>query len=290
VLTPPVVPPGLACAHINPSNAARPALILQALDLPTLEQEFLKAAVAGENPPAELRLLLAGTYSAQGNVAGALFAALRTTPGYAQMEFSDLPEEVWDLLYPQAYSKLIATQARLNHLDPYLVMGLIRQESAFSPHALSVANARGLMQVLPETAAHTRRSSRTRVAGRRLYDPNYNVRVGCAYLAGLLKDFDGKPEFAVAAYNAGDFRVKDWVKKYTFRDQAVFLESIPIPATRTYVELVLRDAEIYRQLLSGTPHFAQCSQGQAAGPAPVSGVTLRDGALVTRRAKSTPGE
>jgi len=56
------------------------------------------------------------------------------------------------------------------------------------------------------------------------------------------------------------------------------------------VELVLRDAEIYRQLLSGTPHFAQCSQGQAAGPAPVSGVTLRDGALVTRRAKSTPGE
>jgi soluble lytic murein transglycosylase len=77
-----------------------------------------------------------------------------------------------------------------------------------------------------------------------------------------LKKFNGQPELAMAAYNAGDFRVKEWQKKYAFRDQSVFLESIPIPATRTYVELVLRDAEIYRQLLSGKPHFAQCAQGQ----------------------------
>ena len=50
----------------------------------------------------------------------------------AQMEFSDLPKEVWDFLYPQAYWKLIERQARLNNLDPYLVMGLVRQESAFN--------------------------------------------------------------------------------------------------------------------------------------------------------------
>ena len=177
------------------------------------------------------------------------------------MEFSDLPQEVWGFLYPQAYWKLIERQARLNKLDPYLVMGLIRQESAFNARALSVANARGLMQILPETAAHSSRPSRTRTAARRLYDPNYNVRVGCAYLAGLMKEFDGRPELAMAAYNAGDFRVKDWMKKYTFRDSGMFLESIPIPATRTYVELVLRDAEIYRQLLSGSPHFAQVLPG-----------------------------
>jgi soluble lytic murein transglycosylase len=267
VLTPPVVPPGLACAHVTPLDAAGLALILQALDLPNLEQDVLKAAVARENPPVELRLLLAGTYSTQGNVSSALFGALKTAPGYSRMEFSDLPGEVWDLLYPPAYSKLIAAQAHLNNLEPYLVMGLIRQESAFDPHALSNANARGLMQVLPQTAASTTRSSRVRTAGKRLYDPNYNIRVGCAYLAQLLKEFNGQPEFAVAAYNAGDSRVKEWMKKYTFRDRAVFLESIPIPATRNYVELVLRDAEVYRQLLSGTSHFAQCSQGQAAGEA-----------------------
>jgi soluble lytic murein transglycosylase len=266
VLAPPVVPQGLTCLTTAPSDAARPALILQALDLQSLEEEFLKSALAEANPPAELRLLLAEIYAAQENPAGALFAALKTAPAYAQMEFSDLPEEVWNFLYPQAYAKLIASQARLNNLDPYLVMGLIRQESAYSAHALSVANARGLMQVLPQTAAQSRRPSRTRTAAQRLYDPNYNVRVGCAYLAGLLKDFDGRPELALAAYNAGDFRVKDWVRKSSIRDPALFLESIPIPATRAYVELVLRDAEIYRQLLSTSPHFATCTLAQPSAP------------------------
>ena len=258
VLAPPVVPPGLACLTSTPSDAARPALILQALDLKNLEEDFLKAAVAGDNPPAELRLLLAGISASQNKPASALVNALRIAPAYAQMEFSDLPKEVWGFLYPRAYSNLIERQARLNHLDPYLVMGLVRQESAFDARALSVANAVGLMQILPETAAHSSRRARTRAAARRLNDPAYNVRTGCAYLRGLMKDFDGHPELAMAAYHAGDFRVKDWVTKYTFRDPGMFLESIPIPATRTYVELVLRDAEIYRQLLSGSPHFAVC--------------------------------
>jgi len=73
------------------------------------------------------------------------------------MDFSDLPQEVWGFLYPQAYWELIERQARLNKLNPYLVMGLIRQESAFNARALSVANARGLMQILPETAANSSR-------------------------------------------------------------------------------------------------------------------------------------
>jgi soluble lytic murein transglycosylase len=150
-------------------------------------------------------------------------------------------------------------------------MGLIREESAFSPKALSVADARGLMQVLPQTAAETLHSARTRAVGRRLYEPDYNIKVGCQYLAILLKEFNGQPELAMAAYNAGDFRVKDWAKKYTFRDQEVFLECIPISATRVYVEQVLRDAEIYRQLLTSSPHFAQCAQAPAVGAAPSSG-------------------
>ena len=258
LLRPPMVPPGLACFATAPSDAARPALILQALELKNLEEEYLKAALGADNPPLELRLLLAEISVAQNDVADALFDALRAVPDYAQLEFSDLPEEVWNFLYPQTYWKLIERQARLNNLDPYLVMGLVRQESAFNPRALSVANARGLMQILPETAARSGRPLRTRAAARRLYDPTYNVQVGCAYLATLLKDFDGRTELALAAYNAGDFRVREWTGEYTFRTSGMFLESIPIPATRTYVEQVLRDAEVYRQLIGGSPHFATC--------------------------------
>jgi soluble lytic murein transglycosylase len=145
------------------------------------------------------------------------------------------------------------------------------------------------MQVLPQTAAHSSRASRIRTASRRLYDPNYNVRVGCAYLAKLLKDFDGKPELAVAAYNAGDFRVNDWEKKYSFRDSEMFLESIPIPATRTYVELVLRDAEIYRQLLTRSPHFAKCSPTLPTVPPGARGATLQGGTSAAQRAGSGRG-
>jgi len=289
-LSPPVIPTGLACSHVVPSDAAKTALILQSLNLPTLEQQFLRDSLDGENPPGDLRVLLAGTYEAQGNAASAMFAAFKIAPTYTQMEFSDLPEEVWGFLFPQTYLKLIQTQAQLNNLDPYLVMGLIREESAYSPKALSVANARGLMQVLPQTAAETMHTSRTRIVGQRLYDPNYNVHVGCAYLAILLKEFNGQPELAMAAYNAGDFRVKDWNKKYTFRDQEVFLESIPISATRIYVEQVLRDAEIYRQLLSDAPHFAQCAQVQAAGVVQLQGVEHCDGDRALRLDESTPGE
>jgi soluble lytic murein transglycosylase len=144
-------------------------------------------------------------------------------------------------------------------------MGLIRQESAFNPRATSSANARGLMQILPQTASRSRRG-RARVA-RRLHDPAYNVRFGCRYLRDLLKTFGGDLEQALAAYHAGDFRVKDWLGKYSFREPAEFIETIPIPATRAYVEAVLRDAAIYRQLMGGAAKFAECQPtgGKADG-------------------------
>ena len=290
VLAPRVVPAGLGCLPAWHSEAARPALILQALNLKNLEEDYLKSALAADNPPTELRLLLAELYTAEGNANSALFAALRAVPAYPQMDFSDLPGQVWDFLYPQAYWKLIEQEARTNNLDPYLVMGLVRQESAFSPGALSSANARGLMQVLPETAARSNRPSRTRVAARRLYDPAYNVRIGCAYFADLLKSFDAQPELALAAYNAGDSRVRDWVKRSPPRETGAFLESIPFSATRIYVEMVLRDAEIYRQLLSGSPHFAQCPAPQPSLSRPAAKAVPRGGLPARAALARIPGQ
>jgi soluble lytic murein transglycosylase len=264
VLQLPAIPQSLPCLSSSPRDAVRPVMILQALGLQDLADEYLKAAVAESAAPAELRLLLARMDAAQKNASGALLDALRIVPAYAQVDFSELPKEVWGFLYPQPYWRLVQRQARANRLDPYMVMGLIRQESAFNPRALSRANARGLMQILPETAARSHRASRMRSAARRLYDPVYNVRTGCAYLREMMKTFDNRPELALAAYHAGDFRVKDWLAKTSFQDPVMFLESIPIPATRSYVELVLRDAEIYRQLLTGSPRFAVCPGSKAA--------------------------
>jgi soluble lytic murein transglycosylase len=279
---------GLACLPSAPSDAARPAMILQVLGLDSVAEEYLKMAVTEGTASAELRLLLAQVDAAKKNATGALFDAIKVAPAYAQMDFPKLPEEVWDFLYPQSYWKLIQRQARANHLDPPLVMGLVRQESAFNAGALSIADARGLMQVLPETAAHSRSASRLRSTGQRLYDPAYNVRIGCAYLKTLMKAFDNQPELALAAYHAGDFRVREWMGKTSFQDSAMFLESIPIPATRSYVELVLRDAEIYRQILTGSPRFAVCAQAKTAAPPRAPGSARRPGGTEGKKREPAP--
>ena len=279
---------GLACLPYTPSDAARPAMILQVLGLDSVAGEYLKMAVTEGTASAELRLLLAQVDAAKKNAPVALFDAIKVAPAYARMDFSELPEEVWDFLYPQSYWKLIQRQARANHLDPPLVMGLVRQESAFNAGALSTADARGLMQVLPETAAHSRSASRLRSTGQRLYDPAYNVRVGCAYLKTLMKAFNNQPELAMAAYHAGDFRVRDWMGKGSFQDSTLFLESIPIQATRSYVELVLRDAEIYRQLLAGSPRFAVCAESKAAAPPRAPGAARGPGGTNGNKRKQAP--
>jgi soluble lytic murein transglycosylase len=225
-----------------------------------LAAQYLKASLAAQPAQPELRFFLSQLEAGQGNVADAVYDAIKIVPDFPFHEFSELPREMWNLLFPQSYWKLVQRQARASQLDAYLVMGLIRQESAFNPCATSSADARGLMQVLPTTASHSNRPSRICSTGARLYNPTYNVRFGCSYLRTLLKEFDGKPEMALAAYNAGDFRVKDWLKSNSFRDSSEFLEAIPIHATRVYVESVLRDAAIYRQLLTGSAKFARCSR------------------------------
>jgi soluble lytic murein transglycosylase len=258
---PPRAPSPIPSCPSNATNEAlEPVLALQALSLDGLAAQYLKASLAAQPAQPELRFFLSQLEAGQGNVADAVYDAIKIVPDFPFHEFSELPREMWNLLFPQSYWKLVQRQARASQLDAYLVMGLIRQESAFNPCATSSADARGLMQVLPTTASHSNRPSRICSTGARLYNPTYNVRFGCSYLRTLLKEFDGKPEMALAAYNAGDFRVKDWLKSNSFRDSSEFLEAIPIHATRVYVESVLRDAAIYRQLLTGSAKFARCSR------------------------------
>ena len=97
----------------------------------------------------------------------------------------------------------------------------------------------------------------------------------------MLQLFNGRPELAMAAYNAGDFRVRDWLSKATFPEPVMFVESIPIPATRAYVELVLRDREVYRQLLTGSPQFAECDHAK-----PAFSVGLKNPSTPARRTAS----
>jgi peptidoglycan lytic transglycosylase len=248
------VPP---CAPLELGDDLCPCVTLQALSLGDLVEQCLKAELSDHPGEPDLLLVLGRLKRQQRDYSAALESAKKLVPDASEYDFAELPEEVWEMLYPQAFRRLVEAQARANRISPYLVMALIRQESSFNPRATSWANARGLMQVLPETAGSRRRSRR--LAARKLYEPAYNIRFGCRYLRGLLRAYNGNVERALAAYNAGTPSVRNWLEGHKFREPGEFVETIPIPATRGYVKAVLRDAEIYRQLMTRSAKFKKCS-------------------------------
>jgi soluble lytic murein transglycosylase len=249
--------PGLRnCGRAGASDLLQPYFVLRNLGLTELAEQYLLDRLEATKGDATVHFALSRARSERGATTLALFDARRSFPRYAEFQISELPEEFWSLLYPRDYMKIVDRYAQEARLDLHLVLGLIRQESAFNPQARSVANARGLMQILPSTVSRTRRGRR--LAARRLLEPEYNVKFGTQYLRGRLSALDGIPEQAVAAYHAGESRVKQWRSQANFQEPAEFLESIPIPSTRVYVEAVMRDAVIYRSLLDSSAQFAKC--------------------------------
>jgi len=166
---------------------------------------------------------------------------------------ADMTSEEASALYPLPYLPLVSRAATRNKVDPMLVAGIMRQESAFASEAVSYAGAVGLMQVLPKTAPHLARRMKLRYTRARLFDPEYNLDLGTLYLNDLLTQF-GSPEAALAAYNAGEDRVIAWQGERKYSETPEFVESIPFSQTRDYVQIVLRNAAMYRLLSASSPH------------------------------------
>jgi soluble lytic murein transglycosylase len=133
-------------------------------------------------------------------------------------------------------------------LDPYLVAAVVREESSYYPRAVSRAGARGLMQLMPATARPMADLRGLAFEGGSLLDdPRVNLDMGASFLAGLLKEF-GDPRVALAAYNAGPKRARDWWKARRTNDMEAWVEQIPYDETRQYVKRVTLSWEEYRRI------------------------------------------
>lgn len=153
------------------------------------------------------------------------------------------------LFYPQPHRELVVASAYEYNVDPYLVFAIIRAESKYQTAAQSSVGARGLMQIMPDTAAWI--SSQMGLANFNpddLHDPQINIRLGCWYIADLSKEFDGRIPIIVAAYNAGEGKVKEWVVKDQWDGSARNLDRIPFPETREYVHNVLKNYQAYQAI------------------------------------------
>jgi len=165
------------------------------------------------------------------------------------LPMDQVPAIYWHLLFPQPYWKELVANAGSNGLDPYLVASLIRQESEFNAGAVSPANAYGLMQLLPSVGKSVAKKHGMKgFSTKQLLDPSTNLELGTINLKQVLDRFGGQPEYALAAYNAGDTPVRQWLATNDYKDVPEFVESIPYTETRDYVQAILRNREMYRAL------------------------------------------
>jgi soluble lytic murein transglycosylase len=252
-------------------------------DVPEDDEHVVKArllANAGLNEyiPAEIQaadgseqwgaFAEAEIYASDGETFRAMRVLKRALPFYASAPIDTIPMGCWKILFPQPYWSSIEQESAKNGLDPYMVASLIRQESEFNPGAISGANAWGLMQLLPSVGKSMAREEGIHHFNEmELLNPDTNIRLGTRYLKQTLDRFDGQPSYAFAAYNAGESRVTDWqaIGKYHGMDE--FVESIPFTETREYVQAILRNEAIYRELNGRRPP-AQASTVAQQKPMP----------------------
>ena len=187
-------------------------------------------------------------YQDAGRYDGAIQVFKRAVPNYFAVDLPTLPRSYWEALFPKPYWTDLKKFSSQNALDPYLVASLIRQESEFNPSAVSRANAVGLMQLLPKVGSAVAREEKLRhFSSSQLFTPEVNLQLGTRYFREMVDKF-GAFEYALAAYNAGSNRVDDWLGQGKYRDPQEFVESIPFTETREYVQAILRNANVYRQL------------------------------------------
>ncbi|HHX14267.1 MAG TPA: lytic transglycosylase domain-containing protein [Clostridiales bacterium] len=148
------------------------------------------------------------------------------------------------------YAGLIAAASAEEELDPFLVAAVIKTESSFDPEAISSRNARGLMQVIPETAYFVMAKTGHEFPLADLLEPERNIKTGCFYLSYLIKTFDDL-DAAVAAYNAGPGNVKKWLVDPAHSQDGRTLKEIPFAETANYVVKVRKARADYHKRFGG---------------------------------------
>jgi soluble lytic murein transglycosylase len=214
----------------------------------------LRFAAQTEDQPQVMAVELATLASRRGSTDQAIGFIKRYVSGYLMLPLDSAPVDFWKLAFPLPYRAELERFAKQNGVDPFLVAALIRQESVFNPNAVSPANARGLTQILPSTGRElSRRLKMKPYSTARLFQPAVSLQFGSFYFKMLADSVGGRFEAALAAYNAGLSRARAWSSWAEFREPAEFVETVPFSETRTYIQTVLRNADVYRRLYGGSP-------------------------------------
>lgn len=168
---------------------------------------------------------------------------------FAIVRMSNLKDIIYKNMYPINYSEYVYKYSNQNNVDPLLIFAIIKAESNFDPNAVSKSDAKGLMQILEETAEETKNKQLEEDFNKNmLLDPEENIKIGTTYFSILLDRYDGNIGIALAAYNAGIGKVDSWINDGIIKKDGQDLENIPYKETNNYVRKILRDYKIYQEI------------------------------------------
>lgn len=153
--------------------------------------------------------------------------------------------------YPALYRQSILQSAKERKLDPRFILALIKQESVFKPNAKSPAGARGLLQLTMDAAVkYAPAAGLSNVRENQLYQPEVSILLGSEYLKYLGNLFPQMLEPVAASYNGGEDNVLRWLKRAKRKDPGVFTSEIGFEETKSYVQKVMANFRVYRELYS----------------------------------------
>jgi soluble lytic murein transglycosylase len=225
---------------------------LLALDLYDQALDELHYAQRVWSDSSAIQATIGWIFNQRGDLRAGINAMKRAYPQYMAAGGEKLPPELLRVLFPVNYWPQIQRYAAERQLDPYMIASLIAQESTFTADVRSVANAYGLMQIVPATGRQYARLLKLprKFSISMLTTADTNLKIGTAYFADLVQQFGGA-HYALATYNAGPGRVARWIAERPGIDRDEFIDDIPFPETQDYVKKILGRAEDYRYLYSG---------------------------------------
>ena len=158
-------------------------------------------------------------------------------------------DDIYKLIYPVTYSKEINQYSgKDKNISPYLLLSLIKKESRFNPNAISSVGARGLMQLMPDTASYIAGITGTRYNLSNLYDPEFNIKLGTMYYAYIKQNHHSNDIYAIASYNGGHGAVSKWKNSVPANDIDEFIEQIPYAETKDYIKQVYKNYWMYNSI------------------------------------------
>lgn len=161
----------------------------------------------------------------------------------------NIPISIWEYAFPVYYYDLVNRISLSYHLDPFLIWSLIREESHFNPYAESKAGARGLMQIIFSTGAWiAQKLNFEEFDDSLLFEPEYNINLGCWYVNYLQERFNENIILIIAGYNAGPGITSRWMENIDDSDIDFFVENIPYTETREHIKRVIRSYNIYQMI------------------------------------------